>query len=48
MLEQQTLQSKINLYKLFLSKNVPQGCKSSVEKELNNLIVKYNDISRMV
>ena len=45
MIEQQILESKISLYKFFLSKKIPQGCKSSVEKELN--ILKLKDNGRM-
>ena len=45
MIEQQILESKISLYKFYLSRNIPQGCKSSVEKELN--ILKLKDNGRM-
>lgn len=45
MIDEQILKSKINLYKFFLTRNIPQGCKSSVEKELN--ILKLKDNGRM-
>jgi hypothetical protein len=35
------LESKISLYEFFLKRNLPLGCKSSVEKKYNELLKKY-------
>lgn len=41
-------ESKISQYEFFMLKNIPNGCKSSVKKELNNLKLKYNDLYGVV
>jgi hypothetical protein len=46
--ERWILESKISSCNFFLLKNIPSGCRSSVEKELNNLKLKYNDLYGMV
>lgn len=42
------LEADINTYEFFKLKNIPPGCKGTVEKKLNDLKLKHDELYRMV